>query len=423
MRTRHHAEAAGQQANAPTTVTTPDALVARRLVCVSGGIFLLRGEDDLVPMTEASYDTEDVLQALLAKFPDLLAGDQLAGIDARRWVLIDRESAVPDTEEGARRWSVDHLFLDQDGVPTLVEVKRSSDTRLRREVVGQLIDYAANAVVYWPIDTLRTTFERRLEREERDADTELAAVLGPDADTEGYWEQAAANLKAGRIRLVFVADEIPRELRRVVEFLNEQMVAEVIAIEVKQYVGPEGLRTLVPRVIGQTAAAETRKGSREKRQWDEASFLAELKGKCSPVEARVAGGLIEWARVQLPRFTWGTGLVTGSFIPVLDHGGQNYAPLALWTNGRVEILFKYLSRRPPFDDVGLRREFLRRLNEIPGIAIPEHAITRTLSLRLAVLIATPETLDSFKGVLEWFCETVRADPGGSPITNHATRLA
>jgi hypothetical protein len=127
------------------------------------------------------------------------------------------------------RWSVDHVFLDQDGVPTLVEVKRSSDTRLRREVVGQLIDYAANAVVYWPVEKLRATFEARLEREGRDADAEFAAVLGPDADNEVYWEQAGANLKAGRIRMVFVADRIPRELRRVVEFLNEQMAAEVIA--------------------------------------------------------------------------------------------------------------------------------------------------------------------------------------------------
>ena len=57
-------------------------------MCVSGGIFLLRGEDDLVPMTEARYDSEDVLQELLAKFPDLLAGDQLAGSEPRRWLLI-----------------------------------------------------------------------------------------------------------------------------------------------------------------------------------------------------------------------------------------------------------------------------------------------------------------------------------------------
>jgi len=32
-------------------------------------------------MTEAPYDTEDVLQSLLAKFPDLLAGDQFANGD------------------------------------------------------------------------------------------------------------------------------------------------------------------------------------------------------------------------------------------------------------------------------------------------------------------------------------------------------
>jgi hypothetical protein len=44
-------------------------------------------------------------------------------------------------------------------VPTLVEVKRSSDTRIRREVVGQMLDYAANAVVYWPLERLRATFE------------------------------------------------------------------------------------------------------------------------------------------------------------------------------------------------------------------------------------------------------------------------
>ena len=62
-----------------------------------------------------------VLQALLAKFPDLLAGDQLAGDVPRRWLLIGREAALPAEEDGGDRWSVDHLFLDQDAVPTLVE--------------------------------------------------------------------------------------------------------------------------------------------------------------------------------------------------------------------------------------------------------------------------------------------------------------
>ena len=87
--------------------------------------------------------------------PGLLAGDQFAGADARRWLLIGREVGRARCRGGTGRWSVDHVFLDQDAVPTIVEVKRSSDTRLRREVVGQVIDYAANAVVYWPVDKLR----------------------------------------------------------------------------------------------------------------------------------------------------------------------------------------------------------------------------------------------------------------------------
>ena len=53
---------------------------------------------------------------------------------------------------------MDHLFLDQDSIPTIVEVKRSTDTRIRREVVGQLLDYAANAVVYWPVERLQAQF-------------------------------------------------------------------------------------------------------------------------------------------------------------------------------------------------------------------------------------------------------------------------
>jgi hypothetical protein len=63
--------------------------------------------------------------------------------DPRRFLLVRREAPVPDRENGGIRWSIDHLFLDQDAIPTLVEVKRSSDTRIRREVVGQMLDYAA----------------------------------------------------------------------------------------------------------------------------------------------------------------------------------------------------------------------------------------------------------------------------------------
>src|SRR6266550_4485900 len=145
---------------------------------MSGGIYLMRSDDELVEMRETPYEAEDVLQQLIAKFPSLLAGDQFGGDTPRRWLLIGREAALPDDEDAAGRWSVDHLFLDQDAVPTLVEVKRSSDTRIRREVVGQMLDYAANGVVYWPIESLINQFETTCSARGQDPSEVLDSFLG-----------------------------------------------------------------------------------------------------------------------------------------------------------------------------------------------------------------------------------------------------
>jgi len=150
----------------------------------------------------------------------------------------------------------------------LVEVKRSSDTSIRRKVVGQMLDYAANAVAYWPAGRIRENYEKLCEGASEDPDQRLAEFLqqadvGPDEESsavDGFWEEVDTNLRAGRIRLIFVSDAIPTELRRIVEFLNWQMnPAEVFAIEIKQFTGKnvtgEQITSLVPIVIGQTARA------------------------------------------------------------------------------------------------------------------------------------------------------------------------
>jgi hypothetical protein len=226
---------------------------------VGAGIFVLNG-DELVAMHEQPYDSEDLLQTLLAKYPDLLAGgDQVPG-SPRRWLLVKREVGVPATETGGSRWSLDHLFIDQEAVPTLVEVKRSSDTRIRREVVGQMLDYAANGVVYWPAERLRSEFESRCARDAQEPDDVFRESLGDELDQERFWDEVEQNLRSGRVRLLFVADQIPGELRRVIEFLNERMSpTEVLGIEIKQYVGDGNLTTLVPRIVGQTEQARIQK--------------------------------------------------------------------------------------------------------------------------------------------------------------------
>lgn len=249
------------------------------------GIFLVRGDDDLVEMTEAHYESEDVLQRLLATHPNILAGGQMTPGAPRRWLLVTREMPVPKQEGGSGHWSLDHLFLDQDGVPTVVEVKRSTDTRIRREVVGQMLDYAANGVRYWPVEQLRAACERQAAIGEV-GESALAEFLGPDGDEEAFWVRVRDNLRAGRVRMVFVADVIPQELQRIVEFLNEQMSpAEVLGVEVKQFVA-EGLRTLVPKVIGMTATARDTKGTVPKRSFEQ--LLADADPAAQEFDRRLA---------------------------------------------------------------------------------------------------------------------------------------
>ncbi len=374
-----------------------------------GGIYLIQDDGGLVEMTEQPYGTEELLQKLLADYPNLLAGDQIDHDVPRRWLLVSREVSLASEEDGAGRWSVDHLFLGQDAVPTIVEVKRSTDTRIRREVVGQMLDYAANAVVYWPVERLQAQFEANRKDHER-ALTKL--LEDSEASPEQFWQKVKTNLQAGKVRLVFVSDEIPTELRRIVEFLNQQMdPAEVLAVEIKQYVSQDSnLKTLVPRVIGQTAR-EQPGGSRGK-QWDEGSFFEALESNRGPEEAATAAEILKWARNnKFPRIEWNARNQHGILEPCLDHmrddGRVSYWPIGVRTDGRVEVVFMWLKLRPPFTDEAKRMELLHRLNEITGVDLPVDRITGRPSFPLSAL-RDEAALKQFFEVLDWFIQEVEA---------------
>ncbi len=245
-----------------------------------------RGErGGLEPLEEEPFSTEDELQALIAEHPELLDGEQIRPGDPRRWVLITREQGIADTPNAADRWSVDLLIVDQDAVPTLAEVKRGSNREIRRTIVGQLLEYAAHAAQTWTAEKLCQRFKESANAQGRDPDGVLAELLQmdeePDADdfwkkVDGFWVNVATNLTARRLRLLFIADEIPDELEQVVKFLNEQMPRiEVLAVEIKQFRGKSS-QTLVPRVIGRTTASSTTGTAGPRRKLTRESFLDEL---------------------------------------------------------------------------------------------------------------------------------------------------
>lgn len=374
---------------------------------MTGGMFQIQPDGQLAAMNEAQYDSESLLQDLLARFPQLLPGDQINPEVPRRWLLVAREMGVPAMEEGTDRWAVDHLFLDQEGIPTIVEVKRHTDTRLRREVVGQMLDYAANAVRYWSSERLRARFEAS-SAPDRDPKDVLGAFLGSDADVEQFWQQVKTNLQAGRLRLVFVANEIPPELRRIVEFMNTQMdPTEVLAVEIRQFLG-FGLPTLVATVLGQTAEAQQRKGTAPGRgkEWDQTSFLQELDRRRGSQEAGVAREILRWAASQDLTVKWGNGRVHGTFQVYWADDEANHPLFGVWSWGAVQVPLGQMQGESPFAQEDQRRELVRRLNEIPGVAIPDSAVNKWPNIPLTKLV-DDAALAEWLTVFDWAFRTMR----------------
>jgi hypothetical protein len=162
---------------------------------IPGSIFVLREDGTLIEMQETPYDSEALLQQLLADYSNLLAGDQINPDKPSRWLLVSREMRVPGND-GADRGSLDHLFLDQDAVPTLVKVKRSENTQIRREVVGQMLDYAANGVAFWSVENIRRRYKATCAERNAEPIEKLADFLSPEAfqaDTHSLgWSRATA---------------------------------------------------------------------------------------------------------------------------------------------------------------------------------------------------------------------------------------
>jgi hypothetical protein len=371
---------------------------------MGGGIYLIQDDDRLVELMEQPYDSEDQLQELLETYPNLLAGDEIDRGTTRRWLLISRDVTIPVEEDAGGRWSADHLFLDQDAIPTLVEVKRSQNAETRQKMVGQMLDYAANLTLYWPMESIIAHFESNCREQGSDPEQVFETFLGSAANEERFWQTVKTNIQARKIRLVFVADEIPASLRRMVEFLNEQTdPVEVWALEIKQYVGEEGLKTLVPRLIGKTTEAQQRKLSAtgERRRWDEDSFFKELESRWGRDEADIAKVIHQWVIKHHPEvdIQWGTGDIYGGFAAIAYCKARTQHPLfTVDISSRLEISSSHYGHQPPFDQPEAWLELRNRFSSI-GLSLP---VSRTERRTLSLSLSTLQDESTLQQVLETF---------------------
>lgn len=194
----------------------------------------LRGPDNTItPLQPRPFMSESELDDTIENAPALLASALSTPDRELNFLFLERQASIDDEQgERAGRWSADLLFLDNEGVLTVVEDKLSNNHEIRRKVMGQAIEYAANISAAWTADHAK----RSLDNQHGDANEVIAEAFRLEqAEVQDFWVRVSNNIRAGAVRLVFAADSLPRELKLSIEFLNQVTnPLEVAGVEVKQ---------------------------------------------------------------------------------------------------------------------------------------------------------------------------------------------
>lgn len=204
-----------------------------------------------VPFTEKMFE-EAWLQDLVEDHPELLPIAEIEPAFAPA-ISVGREVA---TKSG----SIDNLLLSPEGYLTIVETKLWRNPEARREVVGQIIDYAKD-VSNWTFVELENRV-RAYHAQRRQSGIGLLDSVRRVQDIQESEEQIiidtiSRNLRTGRFLLLVVGEGIRESVEEMADFLQQipQMLFTLALVELQIYeLGPAGGKPflIIPQVVART---------------------------------------------------------------------------------------------------------------------------------------------------------------------------
>jgi hypothetical protein len=266
--------------------------------------------------TVTSYQDEAELRDMLAGEPRLLPG-----VGERAAAAVE----FPVSGVGA----VDVVAVDQEGAITLVECKLRSNPEIRRQVVGQVLAYAAGL---WRADL--TSFENAWKSRDSASRSLAHAVLGEehsDEEADALRDACASALRDGRFSLVLAVDEITDELRQIVEYLNAHTLSEVAVLALELGYAREGdLEIAVPRVFGAELAGARQ---RPRARWTEEELLAAL-ARAGDVAEQAGRRILDHFRGRAG-FYFGQGRYPS--VTLYFEQPARFQPLSIWADADPSI--------------------------------------------------------------------------------------
>ncbi|PBB18859.1 hypothetical protein FJ420_06825 [Mesorhizobium sp. B3-1-3] len=188
--------------------------------------------------------TEAAIQDLIHRFPSCLPIAEIDPLFANP-VSICRELSTP-------AGPIDNFMVTPTGLPVLVECKLWRNPEGRREVVGQILDYAKELAL-WTSSDLQREASRRVGRE-GNVILDLVRAAGNDVDEISFNDALTLNLRRGRFLLLIVGDGIRVGVETIAEYLqgHSGLHFTLGLVEMPIYQLVDGARIVVPRVLAKT---------------------------------------------------------------------------------------------------------------------------------------------------------------------------
>lgn len=200
-----------------------------------------------VSLTEAVGGiSEAAIQDLVHRFPSCLP---IAEIDPAFTgpIAVCRELK---TSAG----QIDNLLVTPSGMPVLVECKLWRNPEGRREVVGQILDYAKE-LSRWTCADLQREVSRRLGSPGNPL-LELVQAVDPTVDEMAFNDALSLNLRRGRFLLLIVGDGIREGVEAIAEYLQRHagLHFSMGLVEMPLFRLPNGGLIVTPRVLARTVS-------------------------------------------------------------------------------------------------------------------------------------------------------------------------
>lgn len=147
---------------------------------------------------------------------------------------------------------IDNLLITPSGLPVLVECKLWRNPEGRREVVGQILDYAKE-LTRWSASDLQREVARRIGGEGNPI-LRLLAQAGHQVDEIAFNDALTHNLRRGRFLLLIVGDGIREGVEAIAEYLqiHAGLHFSLGLVELPIHLLPDGRRLVTPRVLVRT---------------------------------------------------------------------------------------------------------------------------------------------------------------------------